>query len=186
MRYILTMFLAFAGAVSLSAQEFGKKLGSVSLTIDEAHPRDFIYEDDDVTVRSTDQTISSITFEIRNNTDAAIDFLWSESYFVITEETHPFVDMGRATAAAFGITTTETNSVTPAAKIGSEAKTLAKATTKKSMLFDFKKVNDYFEENGELPNDRAVLVFLIDGEKVEKAIPIQVYTGKIKRAIRRK
>src|SRR5690606_13261119 len=115
------LLLALSGTIS-KAQEFGKNLGSVYLTINGEHPKDYVYHDEQVTIKVVGETLGNINFEIRNISDGSAEFIWADSYFVITENTIPFSDMNRGTAAAFGITTTETNSVNPATRIGTEAK----------------------------------------------------------------
>lgn len=182
--YIYLLLIALSVTIS-KAQEFGKNLGSVYLTIDGKLPKEYVFKDDQVTIKVVGESMSNINFEIRNNSDGSAKFLWADSYFVSMENTIPFSDMNKGTAAAFGITTTETNSINPATRIGAEAKITIKASSSTGMLFDYRAINKYYEENGKLPNDRAVLAFEIDGSKVEKVIPIQVYTTKIKKQLKK-
>lgn len=181
--YIYLLLLALSGTIS-KAQEFGKNLGSVYLTINGEHPKDYVYHDEQVTIKVVSETLGNINFEIRNISDGSAEFIWADSYFVITENTIPFSDMNRGTAAALGITTTETNSVNPATRIGTEAKITVKASSKNGILFNFRDINKYYDQHAKLPNDRAVLAFKIGGKKVEKVIPIQVYTSKIKKKLK--
>lgn len=185
MKIILAFILTALFTVSKThAQEVGKNLGSVYLAIDGKLPKDFKFEDDQVSISPKGESMSVINFEIRNNTSSAISFLWADSYFVITERTIPFSDAGKATSAAFGLSTTESNSVNPPTKIGANANILAKVGSATGLLFDFRAVNKYFKDNSKIPQDRAVFVFDIGGEKVEKVIPIQVYTSKIRKSMR--
>lgn len=185
MKKIIFLLSLILFTITTQAQEKGKNLGSVYLAIDGENPKDYVYHDEQVTIKVVGETLGNINFEIRNNSDGSAKFLWADSYFVSTENTIPFSDMNKGTSAAFGITTTETNSVNPATRIGAEAKITIKASSPTGMLFDYRAINKYFEENGKLPNDRAVLAFEIDGSKVEKVIPIQVYTSKIKKQLKK-
>ena len=185
MKIILALIVSVLFTIATThAQEVGKNLGSVYLAIDSKLPKDFKHEDDQVSISSKGESMSVINFEIRNNTSSAISFLWADSYFVISERTSPFTDAGKATSAAFGLSTTESNSVNPPAKIGSNANILAKVGSATGLLFDFRAVNKYFKDNGKMPQDRAVFVFDIGGEKVEKVIPMQVYTSKIRKSMK--
>lgn len=178
------IFTALFTIASVHAQEVGKNLGSVYLAIDGKLPKDFKHEDDQVSISSKGESMSVINFEIRNNTSSAISFLWADSYFVISERTIPFSDAAKATSAAFGLSTTESNSVNPPAKIGANANIMAKVGAGTGLLFDYRAVNKYYKDNGKMPQDRAVFAFDIGGEKVEKVIPIQVYTSKIRKSMK--
>lgn len=184
MKKIIFLLSLILFTITTQAQEKGKNLGSVYLAIDGENPKDYVYHDEQVTIKVVGETLGNINFEIRNNSNGSAEFIWADSYFVITENTIPFSDMNRGTAAAFGITTTETNSVNPASRIGAEAKITVKASSKNGILFNFRDINKYYDQHAKLPNDRAVLAFVIDGKKVEKVIPIQVYTSKIKKKLK--
>ncbi|KGE14628.1 hypothetical protein [Sphingobacterium deserti] len=166
-------------------QEFVKNLGSVRVAFDGKAPKEFKHTDEDLTISIQDVGMGYVYFNVRNNLDKAISFQWPSSYYVISEETIPVKDASGATAQMLGIEVKEANSVSPPTIIAPESKVVLKCATNSAVLFDYRKANKYFQENGKLPNDRAVLQFEINGAKVDKVIPIQVYTSKIKKALKK-
>lgn len=184
MKKLYTLFILLI-SVNVNAQEFGKNIGSVSVAFDGKNSKEYKYTDDDVTIAIQDVGMGYIYFNVRNNSNKAISFQWPTSYYVIAEETIPFSDASGATAQMLGIEIKEANSVSQPTLIAPESKVVLKCATKSAVLFDYGKANKYFQENGKLPNDRAVLQFEINGEKVDKVIPIQVYTSKIKKSLKK-
>ncbi len=180
--YLLTTIIAFIGLSSYS-QEFGKNIGSVSVAFDGKTPKEYKHKDDDVSIAIHDVAMGYVYFNVRNNSDKAISFQWPTSYFVIAEETIPVVNADAG--GVIGIQVKEVNSVSPPTVIAPESKVILRCATKDAVLFNFFKSNKYFQENGKLPNDRAVLQFEIDGKKVDKIVPFQVYTSKIKKALKK-
>jgi hypothetical protein len=182
--YLLLILFAVS-ITTAGAQSFGKNLAGVSVAIDQKHPKEFLYDSLGVQIRIADLGMTYITFEVRNSTDSGIDLLWDRTHLVVTEETIPIADVGDATARALGLEVNESNSVSPPTHIASNSKVTVRAASKKGILFDYAKVNKYFKENGKMPDDRISLYFASEsGGKRVVTIPIQVYTGRIKKALK--
>lgn len=163
------------------AQEFGKNIGSVSVAFDGKAPKHYLYQDDDVNIIISDVSMEQINFAVTNKTKNSITFHWPTSYYVIAEETIPMLDGNNSAAWTTGLTI---NEHTPT-MIAPESRVFLKCTTKNTVLFQYFKTNKFFQDTGKMPHDRAVLQFEIDGAKVEKTIPIEVYTSKIKKALKK-
>lgn len=178
---IIHTFAILLFSITVSAQEFGKNIGSVSVAFDGKAPKEYKHKDDAITITVEDVAMGYVYFNARNNSDKAITFQWPTSYYVISEETIPMLDVENYAAWTTGLTINEN---TPTV-IAPESKVVLKCTAKGSTLFDYFKANKYFKENDKMPRDRAVLQFEIDGAKVEKVIPIEVYTKKIRKALKK-
>ncbi len=179
MKILIYIFFALASLGTIKAQDYGRNLGAVSVTYNGSGSKTFKYGDDLVELSVPKESISEITVQAKNVSSSPIYFNWSESYFVLNEETVPVVDNAAGSAAAFGLATKEINSVAPNAKIANGSRIDLKIGSKKGMLWDYRDANDYFKQNGKPREDKLVLIFEQDGKKHEKTIPIQIYTSKI-------
>jgi hypothetical protein len=185
MKRLIYIFFALATVGTLHAQDYGRNLGAVSVTYNGSGSKTFKYADDLVELSIPKESISEITVQAKNVSSSPIYFNWSESYFVLNEETVPVVDNAAGSAAAFGLATKEVNSVAPNAKIANGSKVDLKIGSKKGMFWDYRDANNYFKQNGKPREDKLVLVFEQDGKKLEKTIPIQVYTSKIVKQLKK-
>ncbi len=129
--------------------------------------------------------MSEITVTAKNVSSSPIYFNWSESYFIINEETVQINNNTNESAVAFGQAVKEANSVSSNTKIAPSTKSALRIGIKKGMIWDYQDANKYFKDNGKPREDKLVLVFDQDGKKLEKAIPILVYTGKIIRQLKK-
>ncbi|MFE2860979.1 hypothetical protein [Sphingobacterium multivorum] len=185
MKRILFVLLLVSGSIGAQAQEYGRNIGSVSVTYNGQPSKTFKFEDDQVELLVPKESISEIVVSAKNKTSTSIYFNWTESYFLINGETIPVVDNSKGVAIALGIETKEANSTTPNSKIAPNSKIELKLGSKKGMLFDYSAVNKYFKEHGKVMDDKIVLVFEKSGELIEKVIPIQVYTGRVIKQLKR-
>lgn len=185
MKKILLVLLMLGVLGFAKGQDYGRNLGSVSVTYNGQSSKTFKFEDEQVEISVPKESISEIVVSAKNKTSTSIYFNWTESYFLINGETIPVVDNSKGVAIALGIETKEANSTTPNSKIAPNSKIELKLGSKKGMLFDYSAVNKYFKEHGKVMDDKIVLVFEKSGELIEKVIPIQVYTGRVIKQLKR-
>ena len=179
MKRLIYVLFALACAGSVKAQDYGRNLGSVSVTYNGQSGKTFKYTDDQVELSVPKESMSEITVTTKNVSNSPIYFNWSESYFVINDETVQINNNTNESAVAFGQAVKEANSVSSNTKIAPSTKSDLRIGIKKGMFWDYQDANKYFKDNGKPREDKLVLVFDQDGKKLEKTIPILVYTGKI-------
>lgn len=184
---LLFIFVILIGSITTSyAQEFGKNIGFASVTFGNMHPKEYVYTDNDVSISIDVVALPLVVFKVQNLGSRTISFLWTDSYFVISGESMPMTEIANGREIVFELKDVDikTNDILWPTKIGNDSYTLLYATSKEELVFNPQKANDFFKSHGKLSNDRAVLTFEIDGRTVEKTIPIQVYTRKIKKALK--
>ena len=183
--FLTSLLFAFTWNMKSNAQEFGKNLGSVSVAVENQNPDKYIFSDEQVSIKIKEISIYSITFEATNNTNSSISFNWGESYYVVDGESIPFESGSGQAAVALGMQSKEINSQPKDLKIGPKTKVNITSLPTGKTLFNFSSANKYFKEESKVPENIAVLSFDIKGETVEKPITFQMYTGKIKKGLKK-
>ncbi|CDS94543.1 exported hypothetical protein [Sphingobacterium sp. PM2-P1-29] len=185
-RILLTSLLfALTWTMKSNAQDFGKNLGSVSVAVENQNPDKYIFSDEQVSIKIKEISIYSITFEATNKTNSSISFNWGESYYVVDGESLSMENGSGQAAVAIGMQSKEVNSQPKDLKIGPKTKVNIISLPKGKTLFNFSSANKYFKEESKVPENKAVLAFNINGSTVEKPITFQIYTGKIKKGLKK-
>lgn len=183
--FLTSILVALIWTMKSNAQEFGKNLGSVSVAAENQDPDKYIFSDEQVSIKIKEISIYSITFEATNNTNSSISFNWGESYYVVDGESLAMENGSGQAAVALGMQNKEINSQPKDLKIGPKTKVNIISLPKGKTLFNFSSANKYFKEVNKVPENSSVLAFDIKGETVEKPITFQMYTGKIKKALKK-
>lgn len=156
-----------------SAQET-KKILLVHVTINNQHPDKFVLENDYVKISYKNFQLQEIDFNIHNKTDKSIEFIWSDSYFVINGQSERADNFG-VSKVGYGAFGTATVDNLKDQRIAPHSAYLAKMGTDK-LPFNDTQAKKHYKSTGEVLANRAVIALQINGEVKEYPISIELYT----------
>jgi len=160
-------------SLSASAQET-KKILLVHVTMNNQHPDKFVLEDDYVKISYRNFQLQEIDFNIHNKTDKSIEFVWSDSYFVINGQSERADNFG-VSKVGYGAFGTATVDNLKDQRIAPNSAYLAKMGTDK-LPFNDVQAKKHYRSTGETLVNRAVIALRIKGELKEYPITIELYT----------
>ncbi len=170
---ILFAITALLLSLSASAQET-KKILLVHVTMNNQHPDKFVLEDDYVKITYKNFQLQEIDFNIHNKTDKSLEFVWSDSYFVINGQSERADNFG-VSKVGYGAFGTATVDNLKDQRIAPNFAYLAKMGTDKLPFNDIQAKKNY-RSTGETLVNRAVIALRINGELKEYPISIELYT----------
>lgn len=174
-KYVLLVISTLA-IIASSAQET-KKIGSIHATFNNQHPDKFILEDDQVKITFAGGSGMRVELEVYNKTDKSMDFLWNESYFVLNGRSAPVHNVGISSVKLHAFHTEDID-VNKAQKIGAKSSFKAAMGSNDKYIFNLFDAERAYKESGETLVNRVVPTLLINGEKKEYPITIELYTKK--------
>lgn len=168
--------LSLLFAISASAQET-KRIAAVNASFNNQHPDKFVLENDQIKITYESASSMRVDLRVQNKSDKSIDFLWGDSYFVLSGETYSANNAGESSAKLHAFHT-EIIDVNVPHKIGPQASYIARINSRDKTIFDvFGAQAAYKKDGGHLVN-RVVPTLLIDGKKQEYPITIELYAKK--------
>lgn len=163
-------------AISTSAQET-KRIAAVNASFNNQHPDKFVWENDQVKITYQSASSMRVDLKILNKTDKSIDFLWSDTYFVLNGETKNAHNDGISSVKMHAFHS-EAVDVNKPQKIASQASYVACIRSNDKTVFDVFGAQAAFKKDGGHLVNRVVPAILIDGQKHEYPITIELYTKK--------
>ncbi len=172
----ILLALTLLAAINVSAQET-KRVASVNTTFNQQHPDKFVLENDEVKITFESAGTMRIDLKVYNKTDKSIDFLWTDTYFVLNGETKNAHNGGMSSVRMHAFHT-ETVDVNKPQKIAPNASYIASITSTGKVIFDSYAAKAAFKKDGGALVNRVVPVLLINDLKEEFPVSIELYDKK--------